>query len=234
MVRLQLLVLLFAACQSSMAETPRPDPVKPPKKDDQFERAMMLRFHMYQNFDLLRAIERLLVKGKLEEAKSFANSIAQAPEIPAHGSWTSHVIEVRDRAAVLGRATTLTDAVHKVARLGAACGNCHGDVGVSPQFRNPPRLSPDQSTIEARMVRHRWAADRIWEGIVGNEDSAWNEGLTAFATTPIDDPSDRVGLGRRLQRLADQARRPGPGRMTDRATTYGEILELCVSCHAKR
>src|SRR5690606_34906138 len=130
-------------------------PVSPPKKDDAFERAMMLRFHMHQNFDLLRAIERLLIKGKLDEAKSFANAIAQAPEIPAHGSWTSHVIEVRDRAAALGRATDVSDAVRKVARLGAACGNCHGDVGVSPQFRNPPRLSPDQSTLDARMLRHR-------------------------------------------------------------------------------
>lgn len=226
MRRFTLLTLLATACQSSLADTPKPD--------DKFERAMVLRFHMYQNFDLTRAIERLLIRGKLDEAKTFANAIAAAPEIPAHGSWTSHVLQVRDRAAALGRATTVPDAIHKMARLGAACGNCHGDVGVSPQFRNPPRVPDDQSTIEARMVRHRWAADRIWEGVIGNEETAWNQGLTVLATTPIDAPNDRAGIGRKLRQLADQARKPGPGRMTDRATTYGEILELCASCHTRR
>jgi hypothetical protein len=35
-------------------------------------------------------------------------------------------------------------------------------------FQKPPAVPPDQPTLDARMARHRWAADRLW---------AWNGGL---------------------------------------------------------
>jgi cytochrome c553 len=194
---------------------------------------MMVRFHMHQNFDLVRAIERLLIRGKLEDARIFATAISIAPDEPAHGPWIAQTIVVRDRAAAVARATDGRDALRKVAALGAACGNCHGEHAVKLGIDRVPRLPPDQPTLDARMARHRWAADRLWEAVIGNVDEAWREGLDVLASTPLED-QDRKGFAQQLKRQADQARRPSPGVLVDRATQYGEILVTCAGCHAAK
>ena len=80
---------------------------------------------MHANFDLLRAIERLLIVGKLDEAKRFAAAISEAPHAPSHGPWAAHVVTVRDRAAALARATTLEQACRLEVTLAGACAACH-------------------------------------------------------------------------------------------------------------
>lgn len=223
--------VLLAGC-TAMAD-PKPRQADPP--DARFERDMMVRFHMHQNFDLLRAIERLLLKGKLEDARAFATAIATAPDEPSHGPWAAHKVQIRDRATQLSRATDAGDALRKTAAIGGVCGNCHGEHVVKLALDQVPRAPADLATLEARMARHRWAADRLWEGVVGNSETAWRSGLDVLAATPLDEPADRAGLARELQRQADAARRPSPGKLIDRATAYGNILATCASCHtAKR
>ena len=46
-----------------------------PTSPERFDRADLQRLHKHENFDLLRAIERLLIVGRLEEAKRFAAAI---------------------------------------------------------------------------------------------------------------------------------------------------------------
>lgn len=219
------LLLVVAGCSSGFAD-PKPEPA-PSKR---FEHDMMVRFHMHQNFDLLRAIERLLIKGKLEEAKQFAASIASAPDEPAHGAWAAQKVAIRDRAAALARATDVADALRKTAQLGAACGNCHGEHGIAFDDQLPS-LPPDSGTLDARMSRHRWATDRLWEAVAGNSESAWRAGLDVLAATPLDQPAERVAIARQLQAQALEARRPRPGKLIERSTQYGELLVTCASCH---
>lgn len=224
-----LAVAALAACQASRADTPKPKTEPPPST--RFEHDMMVRFHMHQNFDLLRAVERLLIRGKLDDAKRFAEAIGSAADEPGQGPWATHTAQVRERAAALARATTVEDALRKEAHLAAACGNCHGELGVSPEFKSHPAAPSDQPTIPARMARHRWAVDRMWEGVVGNASDPWREGLEVLAATPVEVGPERGTLARTLQKQAEQARRPNPGPMQDRPTTYGEILVVCASCH---
>lgn len=217
--------LLAFVCQPSLADPP------PRRERERGREHDVMRMHMTANFDLVRAIERLLIRGKLDDAKRFAAAIAMAPDEPTHGPWASRVMTVRERAAELARATTVDDGVRGVAKLGAACGDCHAEVTTGLGFANPPPVPPDKPTIEARMLRHRWAADRLWEGIVGNADDAWMEGLAVLSSSPLEQPADRAALARRLKQLADRARRDKSG-TTARAVTYGEILQVCASCHA--
>ena len=223
-----------AACAPSRADTPKREPAEPPPSK-RFERDMMVRLHMHESFDLLRAIERLLIRGRLDEAKVFAAAIAEAPDEPGLGPWTLHAVAVRDRAGALARATTIDEACGREAQLAAACAGCHVDAGVSPQFRASPPVPPDQPTIAARMVRHRWAADRMWEGIVGGADEPWRAGLDIAAAAPLDWKElapDRMVFARKLQQLAQQARRRQPGdTLADRAAAHGEILATCAGCH---
>ncbi len=222
--------LLAAVTSHVVADAPRPEP------RERFERDDLQRLHMHENFDLLRAIERLLIVGKLDEARRFAAAISEAPHTPAHGPWATHVVTVRDRAAAVSRATTVDQAVRLVAALSGACAACHVESGVAPEFRTFP-APPDQDTIEARMLRHRWAADRLWEGIVGGVDEPWRAGLDVLAARPLDwgpAGSDRVVLARTLQRSALDAKKQRVPTLETRTKTYGEMLVSCAGCHTAK
>jgi hypothetical protein len=227
-------IAFAAACAPSRADPPKREPAEPPPPK-RFERDMAIRLHMHENFDLLRAIERLLLRGRLDEAKDFAAAISEAPDEPGLGPWTLRAVAVRDAAAALARATTVDEACAREAKLAAACAGCHVEAGVSPEFRAHPPAPPDHPTIDARMVRHRWAADRMWEGIVGGADEPWRAGLEVTAAAPLawkELAPDRAPYGRKLQQLAQQALRRKPGEApADRAAVYGEILATCAGCH---
>lgn len=220
-------IALFAACQAASAQD------EPPSK--KFEHDMMVRFHMHENFDLVRAIEKLLVRGKLEEGQRLAAAIARAPDEPGMQPWAPQAAKVRDRANAIANAPSIDEALRAEARLADACASCHADAGATPEFRSAPTLPPDKGTVEARMARHLWAADRLWEGIVGDAEDPWRAGLDVLAATPLPwskVDADRAPLGKQLQSLADDARKMS--RVTDRAErarAYGEILVTCAACH---
>lgn len=217
-------ITLVTAPRFAAADTEPPPPQR-------FERDMLARFHMHQSFDLVRAIERLLLRGKLDEAKRFAEAIALAPDEPAHGAWAAQTLRVRERAAALARASSVDDALRKETKLAAACGDCHRETYGSAMFDQPPRVPADLPAIDARMARHRWAADRLWEAIVGDSDAAWREGLDVLAASPLDFGEVRAPFAKQLQRLATSARRAKAPSASTRAATYGELLVTCAGCH---
>jgi cytochrome c553 len=231
---------LFAvACVQPAAGQPGPPPQPPTPSplppSTRFEHDMMVRFHMHENLGLLRAIEKLLVRGRLDDARHLARAIAEAPDEPGLGAWASHAALVRERAARLAAANGLDEACGREAQLADACGSCHVAADVVPEFRSPGHTPPDQPTIEARMARHLWATDRLWEGIVGGADDSWRDGLDVLAAAPLRAAgitASRLPFARRLQILADRARqRQRTDNHADRATSYGEILVTCTGCH---
>ncbi len=232
MSRVLAVLAVLVGCQAANAvDDPQPTP-----PSLRFEHDMIVRFHMHENFDLLRAIEKLLVRGRLEEAREFARAIADAPDEPGLGPWAVQATVVRERAAALANAPTVDDACRREAWLAESCASCHAATNAAPEFRPPGRMPADQPTIEARMARHLWATDRLWEGLVGGADDSWKQGLVGLAASPLQAPQisgERVGLARQLQRLADQARaRRATDTAIDRARAYGEILVTCAGCHA--
>jgi mono/diheme cytochrome c family protein len=87
------------------------------------------------------------------------------------------------------------------------------------------------------MARHRWAADRLWEGVVGADDGPWHAGLAVLAAAPLRWPElgDRKELALSLQRLAADARqRSATDTVADRARGYGEMLVICTTCHTAK
>jgi hypothetical protein len=223
-----------ARAQASPGPPARP-PARPadhePPPPQRFERDMMMRFHMHASFDAVRGIERLLIRGKLEDARYFARALAAEPDPPGLAAWARQIAAVRERAAAVAAAPGIEEACRREARLAEACASCHADAGAQPEFQ-PPALPPDQQTVAARMARHQWAADRIWEGMVGDADDAWNAGLDVLAAAPLSWPgADRAALAHRLQQLAGRARHPAKTERADRAGRYGEILVTCAACH---
>jgi mono/diheme cytochrome c family protein len=188
---------------------------------------------MHENFDLVRAIERLLLRGKLDEARNLARSIALAPDEPGMAPWAAQTLRVRDRAASLAKAKTLDEGFVAESNLAVECAGCHLATGVTPAFASPPAPPPDQATIPARMARHRWAADRLWEGMVGPADDSWRAGLEILAQPPLaatEMSEVRGRFARQLQRVADSARK-STGTDKERAATYAQMLTQCAACH---
>ncbi|HEX7840301.1 MAG TPA: hypothetical protein VF469_22640 [Kofleriaceae bacterium] len=220
---------------ASSARSPgEPEPPMPPSR--RFEHDVMVRYHMHGNLDLVRAIERLLIRGKLNETREMARLIAEAPagnDLDL-GAWATEAAEVRQRAQALAAAPGIDEACRREAQLAEACAGCHVETKIQPEFRHPPALPPDLDTIEARMARHRWAADRLWEGLIGADDEPWHAGLAVFAQAPIHWKAfdERKLLARRLQQLANEARqRSTTDSLGDRARIYGEMLVTCAACH---
>jgi cytochrome c553 len=228
--RLCVVLATAAGCQAANAGDPKPA--------ERFEHDMMARFHMHENFGLLRAIELELIHGKLEDGKLLARSIAEAPDEPGLQPFAKRIAAVRDAAAALAAAPSIDEGLRREARLGAACADCHVDAGVLPEFANPPRLPADDNSVKARMARHRWASDRLWEGLVGNADESWRAGLDVLAATPLPwtaADADRQALAKRLQQLADEARKTqATDQLRDRSRAYGEILTTCAGCHTTK
>jgi cytochrome c553 len=228
------------AASAGEAAGPRPPVPAPPSRPPpsaQFEHDMMVRYHMHGNLDLMRAIERLLLRGKLDESRELARAIAAAPTDPDLGAWAAQAATVRERAAALAAAPGLDEACRRVARLAEACASCHVETRVQPELRTPPPVPPDKDTLAARMARHRWAADRLWEGMVGGDDGPWRAGLAVLAATPLRWPelSERRSFARLLQQLADQARqRASTDSLADRARSYGDLLVTCAACHTMK
>lgn len=197
---------------------------------------MMIRYHMHENLDLLRAVEKLLLRDNLADATALARAIAESPDEPGLGKLGTQATKVRELAADLARAPSVDEACRRVARMAVACASCHTATGVTPELSTVSVLPADKPTLDARMARHVWATDHLWAGIIGGGDEPWTKGLDVLAATPLPfrvTLDDRAGLASQLQALAVTARkRVGKDDLTERGRVYGEILAVCTSCHA--
>lgn len=217
--------LFLAACSPSFADEPT----------QHFGHDMMVRFHMHENYALYAAVERLLLRGKLEDARDMARLIGLAPDEEGLSTWADRVTVVRDRVSALAGAPSIEEGCRRAARLAGACARCHVATSAMPEFAHPPVLPQDRPTVESRMARHMWAVERIREGVLGGDDASWRAGLDVLAGASLPAPAteaDRVALARRVRELTAPARSGGKAStLDDRARMYGEILVTCAGCH---
>lgn len=224
-------VAFAAACQPATAQE-TPEPKRPRRADPE----LMTRFHMYRQLDLSRAVERLIVRGKLAEARALAETMAEAPDPADIAPWAAEAAEVRDRARAIASARTLEEASRRSAELGAACASCHEKAGALVALETTPPLPLADTTVADRMARHLWAADRLWEGMIAYADVPWRAGLDVLAESDLPFSAfegARQKHARQLRLLADRGRqRMTTDTLVERAQLYGEILATCVGCHA--
>src|SRR5437016_6193304 len=106
MMRALLLLITASVACSSAAAQPTNGSDESGVASARFEHDMLVRFHMHENFDLLRAIEKLLLRGKLDEASTLARAMAIAPDEPGMSTFAAQATRVRERAGELAAATT--------------------------------------------------------------------------------------------------------------------------------
>lgn len=193
--------------------------------------------HMHEHYDAVLKIQSAVIAGSLEDTREPSRWLIehQTPAgLPA--GWEGYVEAMRTAARDTLNAQDVTSAASATSRLGLACGGCHVTSNVSVEFESVAR-PPDADNARAHMQRHQWAADRMWEGLIGPSSFSWSRGANLLFESPMklaalgaeggDDAL--LGMTRRIHQLAANA--TAVSEPTERAAIYAEFLANCAACH---
>ncbi len=233
--------LLLVACGKSEKEpapavTPQPTPATParPAPIDGG-----LQAHMKEHFESIRSVERAIVLGDMTLAKREAEALANHQSAQEIENYSEEIEGVRATATAIAKAETLAVMAASAATLATQCGSCHLITNSITSFEWTEAPVPNETGAD-RMQRHRWAMDRLWEGLVGPSQHSWRAGATVLQADPM--PASMLSLHgmpeadakaklATLQSLATKAQ--SLESLDDRAKLYGELLTTCSGCHTK-
>lgn len=181
-------------------------------------------------------LQLAVVHGRLTDARDLASWLVTHEMIEQPG-WRPYLDELRDGAQAVARADDVASAGSRLGMLAHACGGCHEAAGVTASVAS--EFAPeDTSSLAAQMVRHRWAAARLWEGVSGPSDRAWLAGAGVLLATPLDvaagmHDKPNVEAVELSELLREQVTRAAA--LTDldaRAHLFGDMMSTCAGCHS--
>lgn len=226
--------LLFVSLACSPKTAPvTPAPESAPPAAVETEASPPVASDMALHFPKAIMVRDAVVRGDLQDAKQSLSWLADHSEPQGLPEDSQPFQQAFKQTAQEGsEAQDLQAAAMAVSELGQACANCHAT------FQGPAASTADLATMPvgdstvAHMLRHNWAADRLWEGLIGPSDDAWTLGAQALAEVPVTlheekDPAF-AEMATRIHTLGDQALTVPA---EERARLYGELLGTCVSCH---
>ena len=183
------------------------------------------------------AMRDAVVRGDLNDLVAPAQWIAEHmtdQELPP--DWREPVRSMRATARTVAGSDNLVDAARSLAELAGTCARCHESTsGPKVYMTDPPTKTTD---VRGRMMRHIWATDRMWDGIVGPSETAWKAGSEVLADAPLDPtdlapagtlPDDIGELAKRVHTLGLDAHRAST--RVEQVQIYGELLGTCAICH---
>jgi cytochrome c553 len=191
---------------------------------------------MQRHFDEASAIKDAAIDGDLETMHETAKWVVDSQDPTDYPlAWRPHVVRLVEAAQRVAQAGNVDAAAAATAEVAANCGGCHLAVQARPGFGALAEPADDGSTVGI-MDRHQWAADRLWEGIVGPSDEAWTNGVRSFVSAPgcRIDPEEPLSeymtvLCRQVEGLGVRA--ASAHAQPERARVYGEFLRTCAACH---
>lgn len=199
------------------------------------EKVTRAREHMHQRFASTTAIGHAIAFGDLERARSDARTVADLDEPDVLPQWKPYFENLKSAAAQVADADDLASAANALAEVGRRCARCHEATDAKLVFARQT-MPLDTRALPKQMASHEWAVERMWEGLVANDDARWQDGTSALATARLAITAESGELGiaddaARVRAFATQARKAG--NVDDRARLYGQLLSTCASCHAK-
>jgi hypothetical protein len=177
--------------------------------------------------------------GNLDSVRVEAEAlIAEEPGGGLGPKAQPYVEQLQAFAGLAARAPDVQAAASAVAQLGATCGACHAAMRRGPRYQVAGGPAAGGTAIATRMLRHRWAADRLWEGLIGPSDTSWEAGAAALYDAPLytDALTRDVEQYEPVTQLAWTvhdigARARLEPSLTVRAELYGQLLGTCARCH---
>jgi cytochrome c553 len=178
-----------------------------------------------------------LLQGNVE---TFRSQLALVPgqELPTTSpqQWLPFHEALQAAAREGANVPDLDTAAIVLAQVVLACGTCHAALSTGPIY---PAPAPDDgdNALETAMLDHKWATERLWEGVTGPWDNAWERGADSLATLQVfGEASPGPILSDELRRRESELREIGEEAKTtsaldDRAALYGRLLSTCGGCH---
>jgi hypothetical protein len=252
MRRMLVLTVLLLACQSNAAPAPAPAPApKPaasegqeappervheaaPSADQAARERAVFAAYMPEHFAIVTWARDVVVNGQLSPLREPLWLLAEHdyPEVIA--PLAAPLAELQRAALLTAKAKTIESAAAGIAAMARQCGDCHATldralVRGSEELDIP--LQPD--SFSDRMLRHGWALDRMWDGLVMASDSRWNAGANALADAPdhvkTKLPDAALAALEQIRTLGERAR--AVSKSEERAQIYGALLAHCGTCH---
>lgn len=192
---------------------------------------------MSQHFVAASVMRDALVRGDLDAFHDASAQLAKkSAEVPSP-AWAEHLDAMNDAAVRAQQSDSIESAASALAAVGVACAQCHEDLG-GPKV-SAGTAPPSSGDVQSQMARHRWAVERMWDGLTAPSDDAWRKGSSAFADAPMvtDIPRDAdagtqvaaLTLALRAHALGDAAR--WADSRQDRAKALAQVYETCAGCH---
>lgn len=178
-----------------------------------------------------------VISAELPEVREYASWMLQHMDDPAlPPEWEEHKRSMHDAAERAAFTVDVDVAARAVADVAAECGKCHDQLKDGPTISVGEAPSDDPS-LGTRMKRHHWAAERLWDGLVGPSNEAWAKGAEVLASAPM--TVEKIAFAGKegdVERLMDEVHALAEqGKSTKgeeaRAKLFGEFLTRCGKCH---
>lgn len=167
-----------------------------------------------RHFTKSTEMEAALVRGKLDEFRKASVWLAEheiSADLPV--DWKQHVEGMTKSAHAARDAVDLEKAGLAFGSLGRACATCHEQLG-SPKITvgEPP---VEGSGAQPHMLRHQWAAARMWEGLMAPNEDAWVKGAEVLSDAALGEqviagtksvPKEIATLAKQTHDLGHEAR----------------------------
>jgi hypothetical protein len=188
----------------------------------------------------VNALRSAIVAGNLEGVRAPARWLATHESLPSlPPEWEVFVETLRENGRRVEKARSLVSAAFATSAMARSCGDCHRASEVTIDFEPAKPPPPHREDTATHMQRHLWAADRMWQGLIGPSEQAWAEGADMLLDVPLE-PSQMGETPdneqRELARMALEVHLIGSRAAIayepeHRSQLYSEYLSLCVDCH---
>jgi cytochrome c553 len=242
----KLTLILLLAVGTACDDDPEPEPSEPvetseaPEGDpstDQAEPGPTDEL-MREHFLKVRETRQALIGDDIEAAKEAMQWLADNdPGTDALPEQLRGMLDgMREQARGFGEATTLTEASMSFAGMLNHCGDCHDAVDGGPEFATPPLEEGDE--IATQMARHRWAIERMWEGIVSRDEEIYGAGAEVLADVRLrpEEVPQGVVEPERIDAIIEHVHEEGTAakestEWPERTEHFGRLIATCATCH---
>jgi len=187
---------------------------------------------MHDRYGVVERMRDALIEGELEQAQAHGRGLAAvaAVDVPAAAEPLREVIAAK--GAEVSAASDLSKASLAFGELVLSCGTCHERAHATWTWEVPELPHGDDPATH--MGRHRWAVDRMWEGLLVHDADHFDMGARALADAPLlpdEDDSELAALAGRVHALGGDL--PDDAGMAPRAARFGQLLTTCADCHRR-
>lgn len=192
-----------------------------------------------EHFSRAAGLYTAVADGRLDVVRALAQTSLEqetGADLPARSA--EYAAQLRAFVALAARAPDLDAAGSAVARAGASCGACHAALRRGPRATPVGPPPPDERGVTAHMLRHRWATDRLWEGLSSPSEAAWAAGAAVLRDAPLytdaltADFAQYEGVTRLAWTVHELGARAGAVHdRNQRAELYGQLIATCARCH---